>query len=384
MQCPKCGHQQVDEVKCESCGIYFEKFHQQRTRTTIVTTPINEPNSTGFFSARVALILVVFIGVVVYWYRTSHEQAPAVLTNSNDKAQANRNADGAANEEKVFGTAEQLAKTHPPRNPIETARNATVFIKTEWGSQGSGFIVNANCDVITNRHVVEMDPDKISKAIQGQPEFRLKVAEAKMKMEFGIQQLKALHAQIIEREGRSQRAREIEAKIDSIQQQLTDLPQAVDREVTNKVGDNLWAASTKGFTVILIDGTEFPAMRAEYAPHADLAWFRLPASHCPYVKTSDSDALQQGEKLYTVGSPIGLTYSVTSGVFSGYREINQQHMLQTDAPINPGNSGGPLITERGQVVGINTAVLRDARGIGFAIPIETVYDEFPMMRSADK
>src|SRR5262249_16693519 len=123
-----------------------------------------------------------------------------------------------------------------------------------------------------------------------------------------------------------------------------------------------------------------PAIRAEYAPNADLALFHVPADGCPYIHATDSGKLQQGERLYTVGSPSGLTYSVTSGIFSGYRELNQQRVLQTDAPINHCNSGGPLITEGGQVVGINTAVLLGTQGIGFAIPIETVYEEFPTLQ----
>jgi S1-C subfamily serine protease len=89
-----------------------------------------------------------------------------------------------------------------------------------------------------------------------------------------------------------------------------------------------------------------------------------------------------GSRLYTIGNPAGLAYTVTSGIFSGERQEGGQRLLQTDAPINPGNSGGPLLLESGAVIGINTMVLRGAQGVGFAIPIEAALDEFPELNSA--
>jgi S1-C subfamily serine protease len=73
-----------------------------------------------------------------------------------------------------------------------------------------------------------------------------------------------------------------------------------------------------------------------------------------------------------------LRFTVTAGIFSGYRqqESDGQIYLQTDAAINPGNSGGPLIDEHGYARGVNTMILRDTQGIGFAIPIEKVFEEF--------
>jgi S1-C subfamily serine protease len=131
---------------------------------------------------------------------------------------------------------------------------------------------------------------------------------------------------------------------------------------------------------MLIDGTEFDALHADYATNHDLALFKLPTDHCAHIAAGHSAGLSVGERLYTIGNPSGLTYTVTSGIFSGERGEGQQRMLQTDAPINPGNSGGPLVTANGQVVGINTLILRGAQGIGFAIPIEAVYEEFSQLR----
>ena len=66
-----------------------------------------------------------------------------------------------------------------------------------------------------------------------------------------------------------------------------------------------------------------------------------------------------------------------TGILSGYRQAAEHSFIQIDASINPGNSGGPLIDAKGRVLGINTMILRDTEGIGFAIPIETAFEEFP-------
>jgi S1-C subfamily serine protease len=74
---------------------------------------------------------------------------------------------------------------------------------------------------------------------------------------------------------------------------------------------------------------------------------------------------------------------VTAGIFSGYRqrEDTKEIFLQTDAPTNPGNSGGPLIDERGFVHGVNTMIIKDTQGIGFAIPIQAVFEEFSISQN---
>lgn len=85
---------------------------------------------------------------------------------------------------------------------------------------------------------------------------------------------------------------------------------------------------------------------------------------------------EQGQKVYTIGNPSGLRHTVTSGIISGYREYKDNPLIQTDAPINPGNSGGPLIDENGRAIGVNTMIIRDTEGIGFAIPMKSVFEEF--------
>jgi serine protease Do len=90
------------------------------------------------------------------------------------------------------------------------------------------------------------------------------------------------------------------------------------------------------------------------------------------LSLGDSDAIKVGDWLLTVENPFGLEHTVTQGIISATGRVigagPYDNFLQTDAPINPGNSGGPLVNLKGEVIGINTAIIEAAQGIGFAIP----------------
>ncbi|GFM35542.1 DegQ family serine endoprotease [Desulfovibrio psychrotolerans] len=108
-------------------------------------------------------------------------------------------------------------------------------------------------------------------------------------------------------------------------------------------------------------------------PETDLALLKVePKQNLPYISFGDSDALEVGEWVMAIGNPFGLDHTVTAGIVSAKgRNIRSgpfDNFIQTDASINPGNSGGPLINGKGEVVGINTAIIARGQGIGFAIP----------------
>ena len=143
--------------------------------------------------------------------------------------------------------------------------------------------------------------------------------------------------------------------------------------------------------VTLNSGKTYPASVVGTAPEMDLALLKLEGEGpFPAADLGRSDDLMIGETVVAVGNPFGLSNTVTVGVLSavgrtvasGDRSFSD--FLQTDAPINPGNSGGPLCNILGQVIGINTAIIRNAQGIGFAIPIDRARRAMEQLRAYGK
>ncbi|PSB11908.1 serine protease [Pleurocapsa sp. CCALA 161] len=132
-------------------------------------------------------------------------------------------------------------------------------------------------------------------------------------------------------------------------------------------------------TVTLKDGRTFEGRVMGRDSVTDVAVVKVNAQNLPVVKVGDSKALQPGEMAIAIGNPLGLDNTVTEGIISATGRSSGQvgipdkrvNFIQTDAAINPGNSGGPLLNQRGEVVGINTAIIQGAQGLGFAIPIDT-------------
>lgn len=101
---------------------------------------------------------------------------------------------------------------------------------------------------------------------------------------------------------------------------------------------------------------------------SDLALLSIVASPCPPIEPGDEERIANGDQVYAIGSPVGLGHTVTSGVYSGFREAGAIRLIQTDAAINPGSSGGPLLDRNGRVIGVNTLKGLNTERIGFAIP----------------
>ena len=173
-----------------------------------------------------------------------------------------------------------------------------------------------------------------------------------------------------------------------------DQPQRRQQREQQSLGSGVIVDSQKGYVltnqhvieeaheirVTLNDGRKFKARLLGQDPEMDVAVLQIPAENLTAVKLADSQKLRVGDFVVAIGSPFGLNQTVTSGIVSalgrsGLGIEGYENFIQTDASINPGNSGGPLVNLRGELDGINTAILAPNGGnvgIGFAIPVNMV------------
>lgn len=134
----------------------------------------------------------------------------------------------------------------------------------------------------------------------------------------------------------------------------------------------------KNLRAMLYDGTIHHVTLIGEDQYTDLAILKIDATDYTPAVLGDSDKLQIGQLAIAIGNPLGFQQTVTAGVisalgrtFAGETGVSMDSMIQTDASLNPGNSGGPLINADGEVIGVNTATIRGAQGLCFAISINT-------------
>ncbi len=138
--------------------------------------------------------------------------------------------------------------------------------------------------------------------------------------------------------------------------------------------------------VKLHNGKEYKAKKVGRDPLTDLALLKIDVENVQLkpLKLGDSDSLEVGEWVVAIGNPFGLESSYTAGIISAKgRDLGEgpyDNFLQTDASINPGNSGGPLVNLKGEVIGINTAIIASGQGLGFAVPVNTLKNILPQLK----
>jgi S1-C subfamily serine protease len=148
--------------------------------------------------------------------------------------------------------------------------------------------------------------------------------------------------------------------------------------------------------VRLNDGGDYGATLVGASPSHDLAVLRIraPSGRLPPVPVGTSSDLKVGQKVFAIGNPFGLDWTLTTGIISALNRSLPtedggviEHLIQTDAAINPGNSGGPLLDSVGRLIGVNTAIYSPSgayAGVGFAVPVDTVNRVVPQLISHGK
>jgi len=155
------------------------------------------------------------------------------------------------------------------------------------------------------------------------------------------------------------------------------------------VTNNHVVEGAKEITVTLADKEEYPAKIVGRDPKTDIALVRIqPKGTLQAAALGDSDRLRVGDWVVAIGNPFGLSNTVTAGIVSAKGRVigagPYDDFIQTDASINPGNSGGPLFNMQGQVVGINTAIIPNGQGIGFAVPVNLAKSLLPQLETVGK
>lgn len=237
-----------------------------------------------------------------------------------------------------------------PRSPVEAVRNSTLLIRTPYGS-GAALFVTTDCRAVTNKHVVQIDP-----------KF--------------VEYMKERRRQLVDEITRLQRS-----KSKGAAKHASELTRYLDEFPVTAGNGRITELDISVFT---IDEQQYSVSAMQLSTAHDLAVLQVLGRNCPVPQFADAKEIPQGDQLFGIGNPVGLKYSVTSGVLSGISEQEGETMIQTDTPINPGNSGGPLLTRTGAVIGINTMVLMGAQNIGFAIPIEVALREFHIKTGKEK
>lgn len=376
MRCPKCENQQINALECEACGVIFAKYRKVQERKKEEAAQKAEKaaktEKSGIGLKILQVILLVVVVSATTYYFTGYRQPEAL----NQIAAKSPPVATVELPQATRQVPKVVAQTRQPshqsamngQSVIERARNSTVSIETPWGT-GSGFFVSKNY-IVTNRHVVEFDEEKLAD-FKGKIETTRRLIELEQQK---IRDMKRTLRQMPKGPSRSQLVIIIASREEELNRILPKFQEGEKRldQLDRKVRPS-------DIKIVLADGSEHEANYLLVSETCDLALLSLYAGDWSYIKRPpEMLRMHPGDKVYTIGSPVGLRSTVTAGVFSSYRqqENSGQVYLQTDAAINPGNSGGPLIDEHGYARGVNTMILRDTEGIGFAIPIEKVFEEF--------
>ncbi len=276
---------------------------------------------------------------------------------------------------------------------IERASIATVTIETGMGT-GSGFFISKDGYILTNKHVVRGDEAQAAQVDKALDYIDEEIEKAEKELDAEKSRLEDYRKRLEKYEkdidnmadGAAKRwyTRDYQEKYDIYAERkaVYEKKKRAFRDGRGTYEDGktdyrfrrATARVDNTFDVRLKDGTTLYAWLVAESRDHDLALLKIDGYKVPFLSAADPGTLSQGDTVYAIGSPAGISDSVSRGTLSGF----ENHYIKTDAKIYPGNSGGPLVTSTGRVIGINTMkkLTRKYEGMGFAIPVDTAVNEF--------
>jgi len=286
-----------------------------------------------------------------------------------------------------------LNEEYPPGNEIERAALSAVTIETPLGT-GSGFFITEDCYLLTNRHVVRADEQEkstvsvqiaqVDTAVQNRLSAFINEEERIKKLRALLEDYRSRIETLTDRSAREGALFEYQRKrvsLDAYERALADKKRQFE-EGRRKFDDAKYSYddvvrrtdSATECVVKLKDKKTIQARVVKVSADLDLALLKVDQCRAPYLVPAEQSSIRQGAPVYAIGSPIGITDTVSAGIVSGYDPT----YIRTDAKIYPGNSGGPLVDQQGKVIGINTLkeYTRNYEGLGCAIPITRALQEF--------
>ncbi len=291
----------------------------------------------------------------------------------------------------------QLQDKYPDTSLITQVTMAVVAIETHAGS-GSGFFISNDGYIVTNRHVIrptstnkwKEQQQKLEQAKDKLDGVKLKIRKEKRRLDEYLKDLKDYRKQVAKKSDDSSEkgiaTRDLDGYEKSYKRQLKNYKKMLSNYNSNKqmldkqISERNWASSlteaSRNFKVFLKDNTQLQAQLVHISKKYDLALLQIKDKNTPVLLLGNEKVQQQGDKVYAMGSPLGMRDSVTSGIIT---RIDSDFLL-TDTQILPGNSGGPLVNEAGEVIGVNTLKLSRRssmqQGFGAAIPASIIKSEF--------
>ncbi|TNF90125.1 MAG: DUF4124 domain-containing protein [Gammaproteobacteria bacterium] len=298
----------------------------------------------------------------------------------------------ASNQEIRADLKEDLHKVFNPRSKTDEASLSVVTVQTSSGA-GSGFFVTDDGYIITNRHVVRPATSSQWKNAEAEfEEWKYKLENAKMDLRDDEERLNDARKTIDENREYMESARASDSEKrryeryvkryqKNKQRHEANVSQyrKLEREYRKRKSDFGFNSSvsnfSKKFTIVLKDGKKLKARLIKISKNQDLALLKLDNYSTPFLPLANQQYPRQGTKVFAIGSPLGISDSLTAGIIT---KSSRDHLF-TDTQILPGNSGGPLIDTEGKVLGVNTAIVarnQTMDGLGLAIYASHIRKEF--------